>query len=191
MLQKEEMPKLEAVYQQFSEDYQLLIKQHGIRVPLVSLFGSSSRAPREQPMASYWYLSEVLKQPKGFPRLISYGELDHWNPPQQYMTWSRTMAGLFVWATIVLFGVLGLVFAVLHLLRLKRVVPREGLYLAGTAVFGYPVLITIASIPIFFIVRAEMKNSNSVDYFAFLFVAIIGAIAISAGIYFLRRYLSK
>jgi len=192
ILQKEEMPKLEAIYQQFHEDYQRLIKQHEIRLSFIPQPGDlwgSGRIPREQPLNAYLFLTTMLSQPRGLgPLLISLGDLDHWNPPQRYITWPSTMAGLFVWATIVLFGVPGLVFAILHIVRLKHVVPRKGLFLAGTAIFCYPVLITIACIPLFFLVREGMKNSSSSDYWIFLFIAVMGIIAISSGICFLRRH---
>ena len=196
MLQKEEMPRLEALYQQFSEDYQLLIKQHTIRLPFVPQPGESFRSdriPREQPLNTYWSLAVMLSQPKGYPSLVSWGNLDHWNPPQMYMTWSSTMAGLFVWATIVLFGVPGLIFAILHIARLKRAAPRKGLFLAGTAIFGYPVLFTIACIPLFFLehsLKKKMEMTNS-DHDILLFFAAFGTIVIFVGIYFLRRYLRQ
>ena len=193
ILQTEEKPKLEAIYAQFSEDYQRLIEQHKIKLLSIPRPGESmhsNRMPQEQPIASYWRLAWILEQPW---TLISSGDLENWNPPQQSMTRSRTMTGLFVWAMIILFGVPGLVFAILHIKRLKHETPRKGLWLASIAIFLYPVLITVAYIPLFIIVQIDMAvhNISSNDHFIFLFIAFIGAIGISAGIYFLRRHLRE
>ena len=182
MLQCEEMPKLEAIYLQFNEDYQRLVERHGIKLPAVPRPDESFRIPEEQPIATYWRLACTLNHQHG---LISCGDLNYWSPPQKYMTHPETVAGFFVFAMIVLFGVPGLVFAVLHIVRLKQVLPRNGLIFACIAIFFYPVLFT----PLFFLAWNEMKHTNSYDYFIFLFFAIIGTIGISAGIYAIRRHL--
>ena len=194
MLQMDEMPKLEVIYQRFNEDYQQLIAKHEIKLPALHNPGgvmSSDMIPREQPMESYWRLAVYASQPSSM--IISVGDLDHWNPPQRNMTQRETMGGLFVFAMIVLFGVPGLVFAVLHIIHLKRVTPRNGLIIAATTIFLWPALYTIACIPLFIIscITVAKHNISSNDHYIALFFVVIGTIGISAGIYFLRWYLRK
>ena len=123
MLQIEEMPALKEVYQRFDEDYQLLLEKHEIKLPLSSAALADNNYsylsfPQEQPSVSYTLLAAMLKRPS--TGLISMGNLENWGPPQRYMTWSRTMGELFVFAMTFLFGSPGLVYAVAHVVQLKH-----------------------------------------------------------------------
>jgi hypothetical protein len=188
ILQLEEKPKVEAMCQQFSEEYQQLMEQHGIKLPPIPQGHADSRMmPEDQPLQTYWTLAYRIRNPQ-----ISWGDLENWNPPQRSMTWSETMAGFFIYAVIILFGVPGLAAAVLHIRRTKRGTPHTGLYLANTALFLYPVLFTVAAFVCFCIITAVivMGGKFTDEVFLFLFLTIFGAIVIAVE-YFVWRLLRR
>ncbi|MGL6193998.1 MAG: hypothetical protein ACRC2T_04160, partial [Thermoguttaceae bacterium] len=132
----------------------------------------------------YLNLAVRLKSPQ-----ISWGDLKNWSPPQNNLIDPRAIGGIFIWVTIIMLGIPGMLCAVLHIILAKHDAKRKGVIIACVAVFIWPIIISLLSFVEFFLEMGNHKNTDSYDYFIVLVFAIICSAITYTGIYWTRRYL--